>query len=65
MENVGTLNLTNTIIAENGEPECAGVAPVTNDHNLSSDASCGAEVNGVSAKLGTLFNDGGPTASSR
>ena len=59
--NNGTLSLTNTIIAENGEPECEGLAATTNDHNLSSDATCNAEKNNVSPLLSSSFNDGGPT----
>ena len=66
IESLGTLNMRNTIVAENGEnvggKECSGAAASVNDHNLSSDNSCGAEINSVSADLGPLFNDGGPTA---
>ena len=61
LENGGTLNLTNTIVAQNGKPQCIGLAPATNDHNLSSDSSCGAELNGVNPDLGSLFNNGGAT----
>jgi hypothetical protein len=61
IENRGTLNLANTIIAQNGTPQCAGAAAATNDHNLSSDSSCGAELSGMNPLLGTLFNNGGGT----
>ncbi len=61
ISNAGTLSLTNTIIAENGAPQCEGVAASTNVHNLSSDESCGAEKKNVSALLSAAFNDGGAT----
>jgi hypothetical protein len=61
-ENTGTLSLTNTIIAKNGNPQCAGAAAATNDHNLSSDESCGAEKKNAEPLLGTLFNNLGGTA---
>src|SRR5271166_4964126 len=47
VENGGTVNAENTIIAQNGGSQCVGLAPATNDHNLSSDGSCGAEKSGV------------------
>ncbi len=41
LENKGTLNLTNTIVAENtGEGDCVGAAS-TSDHSLDSNGSCG------------------------
>jgi hypothetical protein len=62
LENSGTLNLSNTIVAENGATQCGGPkAPVTNDHNLSSDESCGAEKKDDNPLLGSLFNNGGAT----
>jgi hypothetical protein len=61
VENGGSLNIYNTIVAENGKPNCTGAKAAVNDHNLSSDSSCGAELSGVNPMLGTLYNNGGPT----
>jgi CSLREA domain-containing protein/uncharacterized repeat protein (TIGR01451 family) len=64
-----TLLAKNTIIAGNtgpmGPSNCAVVAMLTSDHNLSNDASCmftdpGSRQN-VDAKLGPLANNGGET----
>jgi hypothetical protein len=60
-ENGGALKLYNTIIANNGSKNCAGAKAEVNDHNLSSDSSCGAELSGVNPLLGSLYNNGGPT----
>jgi len=58
----GHASLTNTIIAENGAPQCGALIVTTNDHNLASDESCGAEFKNVSPILSTtLENDGGST----
>jgi hypothetical protein len=61
VENGGAVTADNTIIAQNGGAQCVGLAPATNDHNLASDGSCGAEKSGVNPLLSSLFNDGGPT----
>ncbi len=63
VENKSTLNLTNTIVADNtGSGDCAGAAN-TSDHSLDSDGSCG--VGALSKKnpllQTTLVNNGGPT----
>ena len=63
-ENSGTLNATNTLVAENPGGDCAGLPFETNDHNLDSDGSCAAEKSSGKGKAGlstTAFNDGGPT----
>jgi hypothetical protein len=60
----GTLNLTNTIVAENGlSGNCTGHA-TSSDHSLDSDGSCGVgALSSVSPKLNSkLFENGGPTA---
>jgi len=63
------LSLKNTIVAGNtgpaGASDCAPVAMVTSDHNLSSDASCmftdpGSKQN-TNPLLGALANNGGET----
>ena len=67
--NAGTLSLTNTIVALNGPktgtqpPQCSGNT-ITNDHSLSSDASCGGEAafqNKTPLLQTSLSNDGGST----
>jgi HYR domain len=55
------LSLTNTIIAENGRPNCEGSAASTNDHSFSNTGECGAERTAASADLSGLANDLGPT----
>jgi CSLREA domain-containing protein/uncharacterized repeat protein (TIGR01451 family) len=64
-----TLSLENTIVAGNtgptGASDCAPVATVTSDHNISSDASCmftdpGSKQN-TNPLLGALANNGGET----
>lgn len=58
----GKLSITNTIIAENGEVQCGPNTITSNDHNLASDESCGAELKNQNPKLSTnLENDGGST----
>jgi hypothetical protein len=58
----GKLSLTNTVIAENGGPQCRANAISTNDHNLASDESCGAELKNMSPILSEfLENNGGST----
>jgi hypothetical protein len=60
----GTLNLTNTIIALNGAPQCGSLTGgITNDHSLTSDASCGGEAafQNKTPLLTALGNDGGST----
>ncbi|HEY2631737.1 MAG TPA: right-handed parallel beta-helix repeat-containing protein, partial [Solirubrobacteraceae bacterium] len=59
----GTLNLTNTIVALNGAPQC-GENTITNDHSLISDESCGGEAafkNKTPLLQSSLLNDGGST----
>ncbi|MGA9316334.1 MAG: choice-of-anchor Q domain-containing protein [Solirubrobacteraceae bacterium] len=62
----GTVSLTNTIVALNkGSVQC-GISPITNitnDHSLSSDASCGGEaaLQNKTPLLTALGNDGGST----
>jgi hypothetical protein len=60
-ENGGALKLYNTIIAQNGSKNCTGAKAEVNDHNLSSDSSCGAELSSVNPLLGGLYSNGGPT----
>jgi hypothetical protein len=62
IENGGTLNLTNTIVAKNDSRNCVGLAAATNDHNLASDSTCGAELSGVDPLLSSYFNDLGATS---
>ena len=60
----GTLNLTNTIVALNGAPQCGSLTGgITNDHSLASDASCGGEaaLQNKTPLLTALGNDGGST----
>ncbi len=60
----GTLNLTNTIVAENGiDGNCTGAA-TSSDHSLDSDGSCGVgALSGQNPKLNSkLFENGGPTS---
>jgi hypothetical protein len=62
VENKNTLNLTNTIVAENkGSGDCAGKPP-TSDHSLDSDGRCGVgALSKLNPLLGKLVNNGGPT----
>lgn len=60
----GSATSRNSIVADNTQASCAG--PVTSTgYNLSSDTSCGftqpTDVQGVSANLGALAANGGPT----
>ncbi|HEV7944045.1 MAG TPA: HYR domain-containing protein [Solirubrobacteraceae bacterium] len=60
----GTLNLTNTIVAENGvNGNCTGTA-TSSDHSLDSDGSCGVgTLSDKNPKLNSkLFENGGPTS---
>jgi HYR domain len=62
----GTVSLTNTIVALNkGSAQCAisPITNITNDHSLSSDASCGGEaaLQNKTPLLTALGNDGGST----
>jgi hypothetical protein len=63
VENKNTLNLTNTIVAENkGSGDCAGKAATTSDHSLDSDGRCGVgALSKLNPLLGKLVNNGGPT----
>ena len=57
----GTLELTNTIVAENGSPDCTKPAKVS-DHSLDSDGSCGVgALSRTDPHLGKLAANGGPT----
>jgi sugar lactone lactonase YvrE len=60
---VGHLSITNTMIAENGAPQCGANTFSLNDHSLASDESCGAtEFKNTNPKLSELLeNDGGST----
>jgi hypothetical protein len=60
----GTLNLTNTIVAENGiSGDCTGLASAS-DHSLDSDGSCGVgALSSQNPKLNSsLLKNGGPTS---
>ena len=63
IENRGTLELTNTIVARNkGAGDCRGRASAT-DHSLDSDGSCGAgTLSATDPGLGALTENGGPTS---
>ncbi len=60
------LRLRNTILADPGAAECAGLSPVSDGHNISRDASCGlagaGDLESTNALLGPLAGNGGPTA---
>jgi hypothetical protein len=59
---VGRLSLVNTIVADNGSPDCSAPAAST-DHSLDGDGTCrvGA-LSGVNPQLGPLLaSNGGPT----
>ena len=58
----GTLNLTNTIIADNStSADCTGAA-TTSDHSLDSDSTCGVgTLSGKNPKLGSIGSHGGDT----
>jgi hypothetical protein len=57
----GALKLTNTIIAENGSPDCTRGA-TTSDHSLDGDGSCGVgALSRTNPQLGGLAANGGPT----
>ncbi|HEY6730858.1 MAG TPA: choice-of-anchor Q domain-containing protein [Solirubrobacterales bacterium] len=64
-----TLMVRNTIVAANtgpgGPSDCAAVAMLTSDHNISSDASCmftdAGSKQSTNPQLGALQNNGGPT----
>jgi len=57
----GTLELTNTIVAENGSRDCTKPARIS-DHSLDSDGSCGVgALSRTDPDLGKLADNGGPT----
>ncbi len=64
---VGTVNLTNTIVANQiSGGDCLPGAPIASGgHNIDSDGSCHlsgpGDISRVDAKLGPLANNGGPT----
>jgi hypothetical protein len=59
------LRLRNTILADPGGTECAGLPPASNGDNISNDASCGlagpGDLQSTNALLGPLTDNGGPT----
>jgi hypothetical protein len=61
IENSGTLSMTNTLL-ENTSKNCTNMPASTNDHNLASESSCGAEKVGATLLNHEFFNDGGPTS---
>jgi CSLREA domain-containing protein len=59
-----TLDIENTIVANNGGNECSisGSSPIlTITNSLSSDSSCGFDLEDTDPELGALANNGGPT----
>jgi len=57
----GTLELTNTIVAENGSRDCTKPARIS-DHSLDSDGSCGVgALSRTDPDLRKLADNGGPT----
>jgi HYR domain len=60
----GILNLTNTIVAENGVFGNCSAAATSSDHSLDSDGSCGVgTLSDKNPKLNSkLFENGGPTS---
>lgn len=61
-DSVGTLSLVNTIVAENGSPDCSAPA-ASSDHSLDGDGTCGVGLlSAVNPHLGPLLaSNGGPT----
>jgi hypothetical protein len=60
-DSVGRLDLVNTIVAENGSPDCSAPA-ASSDHSLDSDGTCGVgALSRVNPDLGRLGANGGPT----
>src|SRR5262249_56444710 len=59
VENLGTLNVTNTIIAKNSGGDCVGKA-TTSDHSLDSDGTCGVTLSKMDPLLKSklVFNGG-------
>jgi hypothetical protein len=59
-----TVEVTNSILEDNGGGNCSG-GPNSLGHNLDSDSSChffgSGDLSGVSAALGLLADNGGPT----
>ena len=61
IDNKNTLNLTNTIVAENKGGDCATKAAAAADHSLDSDGSCGVgALSKTNPLLEGLANNGGP-----
>ncbi len=63
-DETNTLDVENTIVANNGGDECfispsSPVMAITN--SLSSDSSCGFDLEDMDPQLGALANNGGPT----
>jgi hypothetical protein len=57
----GTLSLVNSIVAENGSPDCTGDANAT-DHSLDGDGTCGVgALSATNPHLGSLNFHGGST----
>jgi hypothetical protein len=64
IENKGTLNLHNTIIAEpegSAAANCTGAAASTNVHSLSSDGTCGTSLLSTNPHISALLFNNGPT----
>jgi hypothetical protein len=56
----GSFTLTNTIVADNGPPDCSTPA-LASDHSLDSDGTCGVALSKMNPLLGPLQSNGGPT----
>jgi hypothetical protein len=64
IQNIGTLNLTNTIVAENtGAGDCTGIVATTSVNSLDSNGSCGVGALSKTNPLlqSSLLNNGGTT----
>jgi hypothetical protein len=62
--NTSSINLTNTIIANNGASDCISNSPITDlGYNIDSDGSCISHATSFAADpmLGPLSDNGGPT----
>lgn len=59
------VNMVNTLVAGNLGEDCILLAPLSTDHSLDSDNTCGltgpGDLPGVNPLLGPLANNGGPT----
>jgi hypothetical protein len=57
---LGSFSLTNTIVADNGPPDCS-TPTLASDHSLDSDGTCGVALSKMNPLLGPLQPNGGPT----